>query len=42
MTSISELLGRYGCPVCLRRFTSLAEKKTHIKLKHDRKPKGKR
>lgn len=27
-------LGRYGCPVCTERFTSLPEKKSHIRAEH--------
>lgn len=32
-------IGRYACPVCDRRFTELAAKKTHIRLKHGKKEK---
>lgn len=27
-------LGRYGCPVCVERFESLAEKKRHMRDTH--------
>lgn len=34
MTAIADLLGRYGCPVCLKRFESLQKKKAHMRRKH--------
>ena len=38
MTAVPlEHTGRYGCPVCPRRFTDLAEKKKHVR-KHGPKP----
>ena len=37
------VLGRYSCPACPVRFTSLADKKEHIRLQHaDTKKKAKR
>lgn len=33
--------GRYTCPVCPRGFTSLADKKQHVKTEHP-KPKAQR
>lgn len=38
MTAIpDEHTGRYGCPVCPLRFTTLSEKKAHIREDHPRK-----
>jgi hypothetical protein len=40
MTTIpAQQTGRYACPVCPRRFTTLPNKKQHVKLKHP-KPKA--
>jgi uncharacterized Zn finger protein (UPF0148 family) len=42
MTAVPiEHTGRYSCPVCVRRFDTLPQKKQHIQTKHPR-PKGKR
>lgn len=38
MTAVSpEMLKRYGCPLCPRRFDELAAKKHHVKTKHPKK-----
>lgn len=35
MTAVpEEQIGRYGCPVCPRRFVELREKKQHIREEH--------
>lgn len=31
---LTNLKGRYSCPVCSARFTELADKKRHIKTEH--------
>lgn len=33
--------GRYGCPVCPKRFTDLSVKKLHVRTKHARPAKDK-
>lgn len=39
MTAVpAEQVGRYGCPVCPRRFSELSTKKAHVRT-HGPKPK---
>lgn len=37
--AVSVPAGRFGCPVCPRRFHELAAKKAHVKTQHP-KPKN--